>query len=126
MRRDTLTGRRVAACSTSASEAKILQASVAASTRSTHTLYTLPRSASALLNVDPSAPDSASPFASARQHQPSATAALIRRRYRAFRPRNVREPRQSPRVMSPLTQHTATYLRYQHMSLRVLGLPTLT
>ena len=38
----------------------------------------------------------------------------------------MREPRQSPRVMSPLTQHTATYLRYQHMSLRVLGLPTLT
>ena len=36
----------------------------------------------------------------------------------------MREPRQSPRVMSPLTQHTATYWRYQHM--RVLGLPTLT
>ena len=78
-------------------DTKTLHASAAAATRSTHTLY------SATLCVESAAEfqssDYAPPFASRRQHQPPATAASNR----ALRPRNVRESRQRPLVMSPLT-----------------------
>ena len=76
----------LAACSASASEAKTLHASAAATTRSTHTLSSDALCVESVIAECPS-PAYASPSASARQHQSSPTAAWIRRGSLALWPR---------------------------------------